>query len=379
MDAFRDHGKVRDTLTADVGAAAQTLAALDRAGISLEKVTAELVADGVRLFADAFDKLNAALAGKRKRVLGKALNEQTMTLPEPLLTEVGKAAKAWRAEGNIRRLWSEEAALWTGGDEGDWLGWLDVVDAQLHDLPRFDGIRRRGARARLQRRPPSRHGRLEPRPRSAGAEPRLGSGIPQAARARFHRSATGEALRGRYRSGTHAVHRVEQVRHDARAQRADGLFLRQGRKRSRRRRCGSAFCCRHRSGLEAREARRGKALPPRLPRHSQHRRPLLGALAVRPGAARGNRPRRARVSRPCLHHGAFLRPGSAAAGESRRRAWPDHRRRGACRARQGHHHRLALDRLIRRLGGATARRIDRQARQGGHPDCRGGAGRSLGL
>jgi transaldolase/glucose-6-phosphate isomerase len=89
MDAFRDHGKVRDTLTADVGAAAQTLAALDRAGISLEKVTTELVVDGVRLFADAFDKLNAALAGKRKRVLGKSLNEQKMTLPEPLLTEVG--------------------------------------------------------------------------------------------------------------------------------------------------------------------------------------------------------------------------------------------------------------------------------------------------
>jgi transaldolase/glucose-6-phosphate isomerase len=137
MDAFRDHGKVGDTLTADVGAAAQTLAALDGAGISLEKVTTELVADGVRLFADAFDKLNAALADKRKCVLGKSLNEQTMTLPEPLLTEIGKAAKAWRTQGNIRRLWNEEAALWTGGDEGDWLGWLDVVDAQLHDLPRF--------------------------------------------------------------------------------------------------------------------------------------------------------------------------------------------------------------------------------------------------
>ena len=58
--------------------AAQTLAALDRAGISLEEVTAELVADGVRLFADSFDKLNGALAGKRRRMLGKALNEQTI-------------------------------------------------------------------------------------------------------------------------------------------------------------------------------------------------------------------------------------------------------------------------------------------------------------
>ena len=52
MDAFRDHGTVRDTLTAEVDAAAQTLAALDRAGISLDAVTAKLVADGVTLFAD---------------------------------------------------------------------------------------------------------------------------------------------------------------------------------------------------------------------------------------------------------------------------------------------------------------------------------------
>jgi transaldolase / glucose-6-phosphate isomerase len=137
MDAFRDHGKVRDTLTADVDAAAQTLAALERAGISLDRVTADLVADGVKLFADAFDKLNAALAGKRNRVLGDALNAQTLALPEPLRSELGKAADAWRSEGNIRRLWNEDATLWTGGDEGDWLGWLDVVDAQLHDLPRF--------------------------------------------------------------------------------------------------------------------------------------------------------------------------------------------------------------------------------------------------
>ncbi len=379
MDAFRDHGKVRDTLTADVGAAAQTLAALDRAGISLEKVTAELVADGVRLFADAFDKLNAALAGKRKRVLGKALNEQTMTLPEPLLTEVGKAAKAWRSQGNIRRLWNEEAALWTGGDEGDWLGWLDVVDAQLHDLPRFTEfageVRAQGYRDVLLLGMGGSSLGPEVLAQSLGSAPGfpklhvLDSTDPQ----QVKRFATGiDPARTLFivssKSGTTLEPNVLMDYFFAKAASALGGDD-----------AGSALCRRHRSGLEAGENRRGKALPPRLPRHSQHRRPLLGAVAVRPGAARGNRPRRARVSRPCLRHGAFLRPGSAAAGESRRRAWPDHRRRRACRPRQGHHHRLAVDRLIRRLGGATARRIDRQARQGRDPDRRGAAGRSLGL
>ena len=135
MDAFRDHGKVRDSLTTDVDAAAQTISTIERAGISLDAVTAKLVDDGVTLFCDSFDKLNAALAEKRGRMLGKALDEQTLALPEPLKKELDKAAEAWRSRGNIRRLWSEDATLWTGRDEGDWLGWLDVVDAQLRDMP----------------------------------------------------------------------------------------------------------------------------------------------------------------------------------------------------------------------------------------------------
>jgi transaldolase / glucose-6-phosphate isomerase len=135
MDAFRDHGKVRDTLTADVADAAQTLAAIEHAGISLDAVTAKLVDDGVTLFSDSFDKLNAALAEKRGRMLGKALDEQTIALPGPLKKDFDKAAEAWRSRGNIRRLWAEDASLWTGHDEADWLGWLDVVDAQLRDMP----------------------------------------------------------------------------------------------------------------------------------------------------------------------------------------------------------------------------------------------------
>ena len=134
LDAFRDHGSVRDTVTADVDAAARALAALDRAAISLDAVTAKLVSDGVRQFSDSFDKLNGALATKRQRMLGTALNEQILALPEPLKGGVDKAAEEWRADGNIRRLWSEDASLWSGRDEADWLGWLNVVDSGLQGL-----------------------------------------------------------------------------------------------------------------------------------------------------------------------------------------------------------------------------------------------------
>jgi transaldolase / glucose-6-phosphate isomerase len=76
MDAFRDHGVVRETLTTDLDGAAQTLAALDRSGISLDQITADLVVDGVKLFADSFDKLNSAIAAKRSRALSKSLDER---------------------------------------------------------------------------------------------------------------------------------------------------------------------------------------------------------------------------------------------------------------------------------------------------------------
>jgi transaldolase len=66
LDAFRDHGRARASLTEDVAGARRALDELAAAGISLDAVTDELLADGVKLFADAFDQLLAAIA-KRTR------------------------------------------------------------------------------------------------------------------------------------------------------------------------------------------------------------------------------------------------------------------------------------------------------------------------
>ncbi|HTS35644.1 MAG TPA: transaldolase [Candidatus Solibacter sp.] len=62
IDAFRDHGKLRNSLTEDVAGAKKTMDDLARAGISMKEVTDKLTDDGVKLFADAFDKLLAAVA-----------------------------------------------------------------------------------------------------------------------------------------------------------------------------------------------------------------------------------------------------------------------------------------------------------------------------
>jgi len=62
IDAFRDHGRLRNALMEDVPGAAKVMADLARAGISMKEVTDKLTNDGVKLFADAFDKLLAAVA-----------------------------------------------------------------------------------------------------------------------------------------------------------------------------------------------------------------------------------------------------------------------------------------------------------------------------
>jgi transaldolase/glucose-6-phosphate isomerase len=66
--------------------------------------------------------------------LGEAPNEQTISLPPALQTELAAAQAAWLARNNTRRLWSKDATLWTGRDEASWLGWLDVIDSELRAL-----------------------------------------------------------------------------------------------------------------------------------------------------------------------------------------------------------------------------------------------------
>jgi transaldolase/glucose-6-phosphate isomerase len=64
IDAFRDHGLLRNALTEDVAGAKKAMDDLARTGISMKQVTDKLTDDGVKLFADAFDKLLAAVAAR---------------------------------------------------------------------------------------------------------------------------------------------------------------------------------------------------------------------------------------------------------------------------------------------------------------------------
>src|SRR5437660_9412553 len=140
MEAFRDHGRPRMSLEEDVPAAEAAMSALAKAGISIDEITARLVEDGVRLFAEAADNLYTAVQKKRRTVLGGKLNAMTYKLPSDLSGEVKGVLDDWRKEGKARRLWAGDASLWTNTDEAQWLGWLKIVDAELKDAGRLESV-----------------------------------------------------------------------------------------------------------------------------------------------------------------------------------------------------------------------------------------------
>jgi transaldolase/glucose-6-phosphate isomerase len=134
LDAFRDHGKLRDSLEENIDDAKAVLAGLEKSGISLDAITAELVKDGVKLFADAADKLYAAVAHKRAAVIAGSIDQQKLALGAGIAKAVETSTEEWRASGKIRRLWQHDKTVWTGTDEDKWLGWLDSVSTAKSKL-----------------------------------------------------------------------------------------------------------------------------------------------------------------------------------------------------------------------------------------------------
>jgi transaldolase len=68
VDAFRDHGRLRNSLTEDIEGAQKVMDDLAKSSISIKEATTKLTQDGVKLFADAFNKL---LAVVEKSILQK--------------------------------------------------------------------------------------------------------------------------------------------------------------------------------------------------------------------------------------------------------------------------------------------------------------------
>lgn len=72
LEAFLDHGQVSVTVTQGVAEAEQAVNSLENAGVSMSGVTARLLDDGVKAFADSFDQLMGNIEGKLSKLLSAA-------------------------------------------------------------------------------------------------------------------------------------------------------------------------------------------------------------------------------------------------------------------------------------------------------------------
>ena len=71
FDALLDHGKVTpDTVKSDYAGAHKIFDDLKAAGISIDKITAELTVEGVKSFADSYNQMLEAIAEKQGLLAG---------------------------------------------------------------------------------------------------------------------------------------------------------------------------------------------------------------------------------------------------------------------------------------------------------------------
>jgi len=71
VDAMRDHGHPADRIKEDLPQQHDYIKRLAAIGIDIEAVAAELQTQGVKLFADAFDKLRQSLSTKREAIIAR--------------------------------------------------------------------------------------------------------------------------------------------------------------------------------------------------------------------------------------------------------------------------------------------------------------------
>jgi transaldolase/glucose-6-phosphate isomerase len=137
LEAWRDHGEPAETLTRGGEEAEERLAALARLGIDLDEVTADLQREGVLLFADAYDRLLAALEVKRRRLLAERASGRQRVFVGRQLGPLGDRLAALQEARAERRLWAHDRTLWCAepcAELLDRLGWLSLPETMRPHL-----------------------------------------------------------------------------------------------------------------------------------------------------------------------------------------------------------------------------------------------------
>ncbi|OGO14369.1 MAG: transaldolase [Chloroflexi bacterium RBG_16_47_49] len=129
--AFRDHGKVQQTIDKDLDAAKKDFSDLETVGISMQKVTQELEEEGVQAFSVSYDSLLASVKERRENALLEL---------GPLANSISIRVSNLQVDNFSKRFYSKDASLWTSDPVGkeevrNRMGWLGLPSSSRALLP----------------------------------------------------------------------------------------------------------------------------------------------------------------------------------------------------------------------------------------------------
>jgi transaldolase / glucose-6-phosphate isomerase len=140
LEAFRDHGRPAAKLEEGLEEAQAVFAQLAELGIDISLVMDRLLENGVKLFADSFDKLLSEIGQKRTRLL-RGWGHRSASLGN--LQKRIDSTLTWCDKEKIAdRLWAGDVSLWTNDPEtrsaiGQRLGWLPAVEIMAGEKERL--------------------------------------------------------------------------------------------------------------------------------------------------------------------------------------------------------------------------------------------------
>ena len=201
LTAFQEHGSSEATIRMGVEEAEETLADLEAVGISMEQVTGKLLADGVKSFADSFDKLMANIEEKMTLLL-KSEHLHPKASLGPLLDDVEAAMAGLEGAGGCAPHLAQGPHRLEAGPDRDHQP-SGVAHGRRHNGragPCAGGLRTRDEGPRVPPRGSSGHGWEQSGARGAPPDLWQRRGLSPAHRARLHRSGLCAGGNRRHRS-----------------------------------------------------------------------------------------------------------------------------------------------------------------------------------
>lgn len=144
LNAFKDHGRVANTLDADLDDARDAVDTIEKLRVDLDGITEKLQVDGAAKFSKSYEQLIAAIVEKVEKIRTGQIASQTMKLGE-VQKRVDVRLKEWKKIGFGRRLSEKDPTLWFEkpvSEITNRLGWFDLPDSmheQLDNISAFAG------------------------------------------------------------------------------------------------------------------------------------------------------------------------------------------------------------------------------------------------